>query len=187
MECLLRVVVLRQAAIRALMNTRMTRGNVKDHCLAMMSHISRAEVMGATLKEKMKIDIIFESLPDSFNQFKMNYNMNKLNLTTTQLMHELESAKESLIRPASVHLAEGSVKPKGKPKGGNKNKKKKAVVPVTNSTAMKKPKCKCFKCGQKGHWKKDCTMVKKKPGMSDLNVVEACLNKVAVSVKDKGA
>ena len=50
--------------------------------------------------------------------------MNKLNLTPTQLMHELESAEVSLVKPASVHLAEGSVKPKGKPKGGNKNKKK---------------------------------------------------------------
>ena len=66
-------------------------------------------------------------------------------------MHELESAEESLVKPTSVHLAEGSVKPKGKPKGGNKNKKKKTIVPVTKSTAMKKPKCKCFKCGQKGH------------------------------------
>ena len=165
----------RQVAIRALMNTRMIGGSVRDHCLAMMSHINRAEVMGATLEKEMKIDIILESLLDSFNQFKMNYNMNKLKLTPTQLMYELESAKESLVKPASVHLAEGSVKPKRKPKGGNKNKKKKAVVLVTKSTAVKKPKGKCFKCGQKGHWKKDCTMVKKKPGMSDLNVVEACL------------
>ena len=114
----------RQAAIRALMNTRMTGGSVRDHYLAMMSHISRVFVTGATLEEEMKIDIILESLPDSFNQFKMNYNMNKLNLTPTQLMHELESAEESLVKPASVHLAEGSVKPKRKPKGGNKNKKK---------------------------------------------------------------
>ena len=164
----------RQAAIRALMNTRMIGGSVRDHCLAMMSHISRAEVMGTTLEKEIKIDIILESLLDSFNRFKMNYNMNKLNLTPTQLMHKLESAEESLVKPDSVDLAEGSVKPKGKSKGGNKNKKKKVVVPVTKSTAMKKPKCKCFKCGQKGHWKKDYTMVKKKPGMGDLNVVEAC-------------
>ena len=73
----------RQAAIRALMNTRMTGGSVRDHCLAMMSHINQAEVMGKTLEEKMKIDIILESLLDSFNQFKMNYNMNKSNLTPT--------------------------------------------------------------------------------------------------------
>ena len=73
----------RQAAIRALMNTRMTGGSVRDHCLTMMSYINRAEVIGATLKEEMKIDIILESLPNNFNQFKMNYNMNKLNLTPT--------------------------------------------------------------------------------------------------------
>ena len=51
--------------------------------------------------------------------------MNKLNLTPTQLMHELESVEESLIKPTSVHLTKSFVKPKGKPKGGNKNKKKK--------------------------------------------------------------
>ena len=36
----------RQATIGALMNTRMTRGNVRDHCLKIMGHISTAEVMG---------------------------------------------------------------------------------------------------------------------------------------------
>ena len=43
-------------------------------------------------------------------------------------MHELESAEKSLVKLASVHLAEGSVKSKGKPKGDNKNKKVEAVV-----------------------------------------------------------
>ena len=37
----------RQVAIRALMNTSMTRRNVRDHCLKMMGHISIAEVMGS--------------------------------------------------------------------------------------------------------------------------------------------
>ena len=66
-------------------------------------------------------------------------------------MHELESAEKSLVNPASVHLAEDSIKPKEKPNGGNKNKKKKAEVLVAKSIAMKKPKSKCFKCGQKDH------------------------------------
>ena len=70
-----------------------------------------------------------------------------------------------------INFTEGSVKPKG----GNKNKKKKAVIPVTKSDAMKKPKGKCFKCKQKGHWKQNCPKATKKPGMGDLLVVEACL------------
>ena len=86
----------RQAAITDLINTRMTGGRVKDHCLAMISHISRAEVMGAKLQKEMKIDLILQSLPKHCNQFKVNYNMHKMDLTPVQLMHELESAEQSL-------------------------------------------------------------------------------------------
>ena len=64
----------------------------------MMGHISTAEVMGAKLDQEMKIDLILESLPNSFGQFKLNYNMNKLKLTPIELMHELESAERSLVK-----------------------------------------------------------------------------------------
>ena len=137
----------RQTAVTDLINTRMTGGRVKDHCLAMISHISRVEVMGEKLHKEMKIDLILQSLPKHFNQFKVNYNMHKMDLTPVQLMHELESVEQSLKEPGNINFTEGSIKPKGKPKGGNKNKKKKAVIPVTESDAMKKPKGKYFKCG----------------------------------------
>ena len=133
----------RQAAIIDLINTRMTGGRVKDHCLAMISHISRAEVMGAKLQKEMKIDLILQSLPKHFNQFKVNYNMHKMDLTPVQLMHELKSAEQSFTELSSINFTEGFVKPKD----GNKNRKKKAVILVTKSDAMKKPKGKCFKCG----------------------------------------
>ena len=78
--------------------------------------------------------------------------MHKMDLTPVQLMHELKSAEQSITELDNINFTEGSVKPKG----GNKNKKKKAVIPVTKSDAIKKPKGKCFKCGQKGHWKQHC-------------------------------
>ncbi|XP_048324593.1 uncharacterized protein LOC125420956 [Ziziphus jujuba] len=88
----------------------------------------------------MKIDMILESLPNSFSQFKMNYNMNKLKLTPVELMHELESAERSLGKQESAYHAESSSKPKRKPKGGKKNKKQKGTGPAVKPAAMKKPK-----------------------------------------------
>ena len=103
----------RQAVITDLINTSMTNRRVKDYCLAMISHISRAKVMGAKLQREMKIDLILQSLPKHLNQFKVNYNMHKMDLTPVQLMHELESAEQSLTDPGCINFTEGSVKPKG--------------------------------------------------------------------------
>ena len=103
----------RQAVITDLINTRMTSGHVKNHCLVMISHVNRAEAMGAKLQKEIKIDLILQSLPKHFNQFKVNYNMHKMDLTPIQLMHELESVEQSLKEPGSINFTEGSVKPRG--------------------------------------------------------------------------
>ena len=84
----------RQAAIGALMNTRMTGGNVRDHCLKMMGHISTAEVMGAKLDQEMKIDLILESLPNSFGKFKLNYIMNNFKPKSKVVLEELDSVRD---------------------------------------------------------------------------------------------
>ena len=141
----------RKATIGALRNTRMIGGSVRDHCLKMMGRINTTEVMWAKLEQETKVDMILESLPDNFNQFKVNYNMNKLKLTPVDLIHELESAKSSLLKQGSAYHAESSSKPKGKPNGGKRNKKQKETGPASKLVAMKKPKGKCFKCRQKGH------------------------------------
>ena len=101
-----------------LMNTHMTRGSVREHCLKMMRHISTTEVMGAKLEQEMKVDMILESPPYSSSQFKMNDIMNKLKLTHVDLMHIFESAKRSLVKQRSAHHVENSSKPRGKLNGG---------------------------------------------------------------------
>jgi hypothetical protein len=42
--------------------------------------------------------MVLETLLDSFSQFKLNYNMNKLKMTLTELMKELQIA-EKVMRP----------------------------------------------------------------------------------------
>ena len=67
MGCLLKANIARQATIGALMNTLMAGGSVRDHCLKIMGHISTTKVMGAKLEQDMKVDLILEFLPNSFN------------------------------------------------------------------------------------------------------------------------
>ncbi|XP_073121805.1 uncharacterized protein [Henckelia pumila] len=91
----------RQAAIRRIMNMHMKHGMpVRDHMLALIGQFNVAEV---------------------------SYNMNKLNMSLTELMKELQNAESVLKTQSGDALAVASVgpsyfKPKGKI-GNNKMKK----------------------------------------------------------------
>ncbi|XP_048319477.2 uncharacterized protein LOC125418850 [Ziziphus jujuba] len=112
-----------QATIRTLMYSRMIGGNVRDHCLMMMGHFSCTVVMGAKLDEEVQNDIILESLPNSVNKFKLNYDMLNMKLSPIDIMHQLESVEKTLVKLVGAYHVEGSYKPKGQPKCGKKNKK----------------------------------------------------------------
>ena len=61
----------------ALMNTNMAEGtSVRDNVLKMFDHLNTLEILDGEIDVESQIDIIFELLPDSFNQFKLKYNMN---------------------------------------------------------------------------------------------------------------
>ena len=51
---------------------------VRDLILKMFDNLSTLEILGGEINIESQIDIILESLSDSFNQFKHNYNMNKI-------------------------------------------------------------------------------------------------------------
>lgn len=101
----------------------MTKKSVRDHCFTMMSHFNRVEVMRAKL-EQIKIDMILKSLLESFNHFKMNYNMIRKDFIPTQLMHVFESVEEFFGKQNNIYHTESYSKHRRKPKCGKKNKKK---------------------------------------------------------------
>ena len=62
--------------------------------LKMMDYLNEAEIQGAQIDDNSKIDMVLESLPETFKEFKVNYNINKRNMALTELMNELHSAEE---------------------------------------------------------------------------------------------
>ena len=67
-----------QDTIRFILNTKMTQGTpVRDHCLKMISYLNTLEVLGADIDGESQADMILQSLPESFKEFRLNYNMNK--------------------------------------------------------------------------------------------------------------
>ena len=72
-----------------------------------------------TLMEN-QVDMIIQSLLESFKEFKLNYNMNKKIYTFSKLMKELVVAEGILVKAdVDTNMAEASSsKPKLKGKGG---------------------------------------------------------------------
>ena len=66
---------------------------VHDHVLHVMNLLNEAEVQGAKINEDTRLDMLLETLPKAFNQFKVKYNMKKMKPTMTELMNELHFAE----------------------------------------------------------------------------------------------
>uniref|UniRef100_A0A2N9H6H8 Integrase catalytic domain-containing protein n=1 Tax=Fagus sylvatica TaxID=28930 RepID=A0A2N9H6H8_FAGSY len=155
----------RQTAMKNLMSTKMVEGTpVREHVLKMISFINELDMLGAEMDAETKVDAILSSLTDSFNQFIMNYNMNKMDVTLSELLNMLQAAEDLIKKEKpAVMLAEKlestlKFKPKGKnfKKKGFQSFKKAQGDKVNKITENKKPKGNCFHCGKPGHWKRNC-------------------------------
>ncbi|KAH9769114.1 hypothetical protein KPL71_011873 [Citrus sinensis] len=63
----------REAALKRITDTKMEEGTkVRDHVLKMMDYLNEVEIHGVQINDKSKINIVIESLPDTFKEFKRN-------------------------------------------------------------------------------------------------------------------
>ena len=131
--------------------------SVREHCLRMISNLNTLEVLGVDIDGESQVDMILQSLPKSFKEFRLNYNMSKKIYSLSELMNELV-AVEGILGTSSVdaNMAEAyTSQPKSKRKGKKKKKDftrqdgKQIALEVANKG--KKTKGKCFHCGEKGH------------------------------------
>ncbi|XP_070014141.1 uncharacterized protein [Nicotiana sylvestris] len=93
----------KQTAMKALLNTKMAEGSsVRDHVLKMMSLLNELEVLGAVIDKESQVEMVLQTLPDSFQQFRLNYNMNKMDLSLAKLLNELQAAESIIKQQAPV-------------------------------------------------------------------------------------
>ncbi|XP_047261292.1 uncharacterized protein LOC124894810, partial [Capsicum annuum] len=85
-------------AIKALLTTKMVEGtSVREYVLKMLSLLNELEILGAVIDKESQVEMVLQILPDSFQQLRLNYNINKINLSLAKLLNELQ-AKESIIK-----------------------------------------------------------------------------------------
>ncbi|KAL0457634.1 UNVERIFIED_CONTAM: Gag polyprotein [Sesamum latifolium] len=127
-------------------------------------------------KEETYVNVIPQSLPPSFDQFIINYNMNGLEKSLNELINTLVHYEATIEKSApSVLMGEASTsKVKGKVTGREKRKKDETsstiastssapVTPLDGGEEKRKRVCQskisndvCIYCKEKGHWKKEC-------------------------------
>ncbi|XP_023873788.1 uncharacterized protein LOC111986395 [Quercus suber] len=91
-----------QTTMKNHMSTKMVEGTlVQEHVLKVISFINELDMLGAKIDSETQVEAILASLPDSFKKFIMNYNMNKVEVTLSELLNMLKVAKD-LIKKKSL-------------------------------------------------------------------------------------
>ncbi|KAM2461993.1 hypothetical protein PS1_012904 [Malus domestica] len=143
----------RFSTVCELVKTKMVKGApVHQHVLKMIRFIEQLENLGTPLETKMirfieqlenlgtpldgelAQDFVLASLSDSFAQFVMNYNMNKMDSTLYELLNMLVTAektmkKENVVGTSAVAYNKPSsskAKPQGKGKAARQRQSRKA-------------------------------------------------------------
>ena len=137
---------------KSLFRSKMVEGSSSvQHVLKMNTLIEKLGNLGAVMDHELSIDLILQSLPDSYSQFVMNFHMNKIDCTIPELINMLKTVEPNVKASHKSVMLVGSSNPTpSKRKSKKKGKGKKGSTKAQGGVAKKKketaPKGTCFHC-----------------------------------------
>ncbi|KAK1694329.1 hypothetical protein QYE76_011026 [Lolium multiflorum] len=136
-------------------------GSVSEHVLKMSGHVKKLQDLGITIPNALGIHCVLQSLPPSYKNFVMNYNMQCMDKTLPKIFSMLKTAEVEIKKEHQVLMVNKTTKFKkqGKHKEKGKFKKggKKADAPPNKPKAGPKSDTVCYYCKEEGHWKLNCS------------------------------
>ena len=98
----------RYETTKALHSCKMAEGtSVRTHVLKMKGYIEHLDRLGFPLSQELATDLILNSLPDSYVQFVMNYNMNEIDKSISELHTILKTAEQNIkSKPGHVLMVQ---------------------------------------------------------------------------------
>ncbi|XP_028246770.1 uncharacterized protein LOC114424105 [Glycine soja] len=132
---------------------------VEPHVLKIIGLIEQLEKLGCTLGKELSQDLILQSHSDSFSQFIVNFNMNKMSCDLHEMLNLLidyENQIASEKKKGIVMVVGKSSKKKGKvPKRKHLGPKGGMTKPKNTRNKIDQTNAKCFFCKEKGQWKRN--------------------------------
>ncbi|KAK1684735.1 hypothetical protein QYE76_045583 [Lolium multiflorum] len=106
--------------------------SVSEHMLAMTGHAKKLSDLGIVIPNRLGINRVLQSLPPSYKNFVMNYNMQNMNKELPELFGMLKAAEIEIKKEHQLLMVNKttSFKKQGKSKGIFKKGGKKAATPL---------------------------------------------------------
>ena len=143
----------RYETAKALHSCKMAEGtSVSAHVLKMKGYIEHLDRLRFPLSQELATDLILNSLPDSYGQFVMNYNMNEMDKSISKLHTMLKTAEQNIkSKSGHVLMVQNGKGFKGKGKGKGKGKSNAQPKPKPQPKAKAPKEGVCFFCNESGH------------------------------------
>ena len=152
----------RYETTKALHSCKMAEGaSVSAHVLKIKGYIEHLDRLRFPLRQELAIDLILNSLPDSYGQFFMNYNMNEMDKSISELHTMLKTAEQNIkSKLGHVLMVQNrkGFKNKGKGKGNGEGKSNAQAKPKPEPKAKAPKEGVCFFCNEPSHRKRNCKL-----------------------------